>query len=312
MDFGFIQAQLYVAMVAEEGSFSRAARRLRVSQSLVTKRISHVERILGTKLFERTTRHVALTEAGRLLLPDVQVSLRHAERAWNLAQYASRTEGAPIRIGFSSCIHTEMVAGLFSLDLGTALEGGEEPPARKLELSTGDTPELMEQVIRGQLQLGLGVQPIRAPELAVQPLAREAFCLCVPKNHRFAQRPSLAVRELGGEPIFWLSRRTHSAFHASVLEYFKRLDVNTNFREVDSVLHAVNAAAAGLGVALLPSGAAWLSRSGVVFKSLTDRFLQAETAMFWRRDSRSEILDRLTAFLSFRLGRLQTVQDPSK
>lgn len=272
-----------------------------------------MERILGTRLFERTTRHVVLTEAGRLLLPDVHVSLRHAERAWDLAQYASRREHAPIRIGFSPCIHTEMVAGLFSLNVPNKLEHGEELPAmRKIEFATGDTPDLMEQVIRGQLQLGLGVQPIIAPELAVQPLAREGFCLCIPKNHGFAQRTSLAVRELGGQLIFWLSRRTHSAFHASVLEYFERLDVNAKFREVDSTLHAVNVVASGIGLALLPTGATWLSRNGVVFKSLTDRFLQTETAMFWRRDSRSEIMDRLTESLSFRLGRLQTVRDTAK
>jgi DNA-binding transcriptional LysR family regulator len=206
-----------------------------------------------------------------------------------------------------------MVAGLFSLDLPNALAYSEEFPAiRKIELATGDTPELMEQVIRGHLHLGLGVQPIIAPELAVQPLAREGFCLCIPKNHGFAQRTSLAVRELGGQLIFWLSRRTHSAFHASVLEYFERLDVNAKFREVDSALHAVNAVASGVGLALLPTGAAWLSRSGVVFKSLTDRFLQIETAMFWRRDSQSEIMDPLTDYFSSRLSRLQMLRDTAK
>ena len=89
LDHSFLQAQVYVAIVAEEGSFSRAARRLHTSQSFVTRRISSIEKALGARLFDRSTRKVELTPAARRLLPEVQLALRHAERAWELARYAA-------------------------------------------------------------------------------------------------------------------------------------------------------------------------------------------------------------------------------
>ena len=99
LDHSFLETQMYVAVLAEEGSFSRAAQRLRTSQSFLTRKIADLEKNLGAKIFVRSTRRLELTVAGRMLLPDVQLSLRHAERAWDLARYHGRKESGPIRVG---------------------------------------------------------------------------------------------------------------------------------------------------------------------------------------------------------------------
>src|SRR5262249_256479 len=101
LDYSFLHAQFYVAVVAEEGSFSRAAQRLRTRQSFVTKRIANFERTLGSRLFDRSTRRLELTPAGRRLLPDVQIALRHATRACELARYSATIGSASIRMGYS-------------------------------------------------------------------------------------------------------------------------------------------------------------------------------------------------------------------
>jgi len=102
LDQSLLQAQIYVAMIAEEGSFSRAARKLRTSQSSLSRRIAELEKTLEVKLFERSTRKLELTAVGKIVLPEIQLALRHSQRAWELARYWGRIRNGPFRIGCSS------------------------------------------------------------------------------------------------------------------------------------------------------------------------------------------------------------------
>lgn len=308
VNFGFLQAQVYVAMVAEEGSFSRAARRLRTSQSFVTKRISNLERTLGARLFDRSTRRLELTEAGRMLLPDVQLALRHAERAWELARYSARIAAGPVRIGYSPYINGAILPVLYELNLSD-LEASRTDaagfPQPQPELASNNTPEMVEQVLQGHLDIGLGIQPIHDLNLWVKPVARESFCIGVPKNHGFAQRASIAVRDLDGQTLFWFPRRLDSAFHDHTVEYFQRTGAQPILREIGSTIQALDTVARGFGLALLPSGVSRLSRSGVVFKPIADRFLNIETAIFARRDL---LRGSLQNFLLFIVSRLESLK----
>lgn len=310
VDFGFLQAQVYVAVVAEEGSFSRAARRLHTAQSFVTRRIAVLERTLGTRIFDRSTRRLELTAAGRMLLPEVQLALRHTERAWELARYSARIATGPIRIGYSPYINGALVPVLYELNL-SELEArridATEFPETRPELASSNTPELVEQVLRGQLQVGLGIRPIDDPELWVKSVAREAFCICVPKNHGFAQRTSIPVRDLDGQALFWFPRKLDPAFFDHTVEYVQSAGAHPTFHEVGSAIHAIDTVARGLGLALLPIGASRLSRNGVVFKPITDRFLQIETAIFARRDLLRGGLQDFVMFLTSRLQSLKLI-----
>lgn len=308
LDYGFLQAQVYVAIVAEEGSFSRAARRLRTSQSFVTKRIANLERTLGARLFDRSTRRLELTAAGRRLLPDVQLALRHAERAWELARYSATIESLPIRIGYSPYIHIGLLPMLYQTNLSdleaTRLDSSEVPEPRP-ELESSDTPDLIERVLRGHLQAGLGVQPIEDRDLWVETVAREGYCICVSKNHGLAQRPSISARDLHGQSLFWIPRKLHPNFYDQTLEYIQSTGAHPVLHEVGSVVHAIDIAARGLGIALLPRAAARLSHPGVVFKPVTDRFLLIETAIFARRDLLRGTHQEFILFLSSQLQSLK-------
>ncbi len=304
LDYGFMQAQVYVAVVAEEGSFSRAARRLRTSQSFVTRKIANLERTLGTRLFNRSTRRLELTSAGRMLLPDVQLALRHAERAWNLAKYSARVANGPVHIGYSPYIKGTLLHALYELDLSELearrIDAMELSLARP-ELASSNTPDLVERVLRGELHVGLGIQPIQDMDLWVKPVAHEDFCICVPKNHEFSQRTSIPVRDLGGQSLFLFPRKLNAAFYDHIVEYVQSSGAHPTFREIGSAIHAIDAVARNLGLALLPSGVSRLSRTGVVFKPISDRYLQIETALFARRDLLAGNLKDFVLFLASRL-----------
>jgi len=202
-DPSFLQMQVYVAAIVEQGSFSRAAKVLRTSPSFVTRKIGNLEKTLGVKLFDRSTRKLLLTPAGNLLLPEIQTSLRHAERAWDLAHFYIRIWKDPLRIGSSPLISSNTLLRLHRLDLSELelgrIESSLEVPEPRAVVESAMNHKLVDLVLRGELHAGVGIMPIEDKGLWVEPLTKEAFCLCVPKNHSLAQRPSLAVRELHGE-----------------------------------------------------------------------------------------------------------------
>jgi DNA-binding transcriptional LysR family regulator len=94
----------YFVAVAEELSFSRAARRLNVSQPPLSVQVKAIEEQLGTTLFDRDKRNVALTRAGEVLLDQARGVLDHMERAEEMVRRAARGEAGRIALGFTSSV----------------------------------------------------------------------------------------------------------------------------------------------------------------------------------------------------------------
>ena len=100
VDFASLQAQVYVAVIVEEGSFARAAGKLSLPPPYLARSVGKLEKSLGTKLFKCSTRKLELTDAGQAMIPEAQHLLRHAERAEGLSRYTARKEREPIRVGY--------------------------------------------------------------------------------------------------------------------------------------------------------------------------------------------------------------------
>jgi DNA-binding transcriptional LysR family regulator len=304
LDNSVLQAQTYIAVIAEEGSFSRAAKRLHTAQSFLTRRIAKVERELQTKIFERSTRRIELTTIGRILLPEIQLSIRHSERAWELARHYSRLINGPIRVGYSSYTNDVPLRILQQLDMSefeAQQVGSGDSPEPRLVFENSSTPELIERVLRGKLHISLGIHPIPDRDLWIEPIAQESFCLCLPKGHMLAQRTVIAAREMDGQPVFWMPRDVHPAFYKRTTEYVRSTGARPLYKETRSIAQAIEMVSHGLGIALLPQSASRLSCAGVVFKPVTDRYLQIETALFARRELMHDSLRDFALFLASRL-----------
>src|SRR5919197_4295883 len=102
----------YFVAVAGELNFSRAARRLGMAQPPLSAAIRQLEAEVGTTLFRRTIREVALTEAGRVLLDGARRTLAEAERAVTAARRAGAGELGSLRIGFSWSARFETLPAL--------------------------------------------------------------------------------------------------------------------------------------------------------------------------------------------------------
>lgn len=293
-----LEVHALVVAIAQEGSFVRAARKLGVTQPTLSRQVQMLETNVGVRLFERTSRRVELTQAGRLFVQESTRSLSYAERAWDLARHQSRLEHGPYRIGYSPYVHSAFLPLLSDLSQNLHIPDN-DPMAVVLE--SAPTRELAERVLRGRLNAALCIQPVEDDELWIRPLSREGFSVCVPRNHRLAQKPTITVPDLDGEILFWLPQSVHPDFYRETIGYLKDVGATPVFKEVRNAMHALDFVSHGFGLSLLPRSAAHISRLGVVFKPLADKYLGIETVFLVRRNERHgklrESIDDLLAKL---------------
>lgn len=236
----------YVITVADELSFTRAARRLYTGQSTVSAGVRALEKELGTTLFDRDQRGVRVTTAGDAVLPALRELLEAEARARTAADPGGELRGE-LRVGiFSSVSHLAIprVIGAFH----------REHPRIELRLhaAPGGSGELADAVRRGRLDLSLfGLPEAAAPGLAVHRLAVSRYVAILPADHALAQREALRWEELNGErfvdtPVGFGNRDLlDNALNARGIAR----DVQTEVSETNAVPVFV---ASGLGIALLP------------------------------------------------------------
>jgi LysR family transcriptional regulator, benzoate and cis,cis-muconate-responsive activator of ben and cat genes len=294
-----LEAQIFVLALAREGSFSRAAKKLHITQPALTRKVGVLEKQLGIKLFSRAYHHLELTPAGRLFLPEAQASVQHAERAFELARRQARVESGPLRLGYSPYVHSDLVPMLQRWQLQDI------STSRGLILESGSTADIAERVMSGRLHAGLGILPVVDEQLWVNRVAREQFCVCMPKNHPLAQKASVSAKDLHGEKLFWIPRTVHPAFYDQTIEYVRGLGVQPVFHEVGAATQAMEIVSHGFGLTLLPRSFARFSRTGIVFKLLSDLFLRIETGLFVRQSQRHDPLQHDMQLMLSQLRALQ-------
>ena len=293
-----LEVNVLIVVIAQEGSFSRAAKMLRIAQPSLSRKVASLEKDLGAKLFERSTRRLELTKAGQLFVQESSLSLNHAERAWDLARFQARIENGPCRIGYSPYTHSAFPPLLNNLKLNPRLP---EEEWLGVELESANTLELVERVLRNRLHAALGIGPLSDEDLWLQPVGIEGFTLCLPRDHRLARKEAVTVQDLDGEMIFWMPRSLQPRFYGRVTKYIHSAGAKPVFREVRATSHALELVALGFGLAMLPRSAARISHAGILFRPLADRYLHVETVLFMRRDQRYGYIKDLVDDLYFQL-----------
>ncbi|MDA3625762.1 LysR substrate-binding domain-containing protein [Saccharopolyspora oryzae] len=184
----------HLVAVAEEGSFTRAAARLHLSQQALSTSIRALEREVGVDLLERTTTGVAVLPAGEALISDARVLDGVARSALKRARRIGRGESEVLRIG-----HTPAVTG----DEVTALlrEAHAEHPDLATDVNQRYPAELEKQLLAGELDLGLCRAMAPAHGLNRATLVHQRLQVAVAAEHRLADRDVVELSELADEQI---------------------------------------------------------------------------------------------------------------
>ncbi|MEV4259524.1 LysR family transcriptional regulator, partial [Spirillospora sp. NPDC049652] len=149
----------HFVIVAEELHFGRAAERLGMAQPPLSQRIRRLEDELGVRLFDRTSRRVDLTAAGRLLLPEARDVLGRVDRIRELADRARSGEVGLVRAGLPADLGGDVVAALVAAFR-------ERRPDLRLTLSETSTAEQVRALANGSLDVAVLRHPCDTRGLA--------------------------------------------------------------------------------------------------------------------------------------------------
>lgn len=237
--------------VAEEGNFTRAAQRLHLVQSALSVSIRSLERDLGTKLFERTTREVRLTDAGRLLLPEARRTLDAAASA--------RAVVTDARAGLRGTLRLGMIQSSRLGDVGSLIARfHRERPLVEIRPRTapGGSAETIADLRRGALDATFVVlTSMDQPGLTLTTLAAEPAVVVCPPDHPLARRAAVSVGDLASEPFVDFTPGWGTRALADQLFARAGIERSVGIEVPDGSIQAV-LVRAGLGVSILPESMA--------------------------------------------------------
>ena len=266
----------YFLAVARHQHFTRAAQALGIAQPSLSQQIMTLEAELGTPLFDRAGRRVRLTDAGEALLPYATRILALVDEA-----RAELTDHVELRRGRVT-IGTTPTAGTHLLPAALA-DFNRRYPGIDLRLHEAGSPDLIDLLATGDLDLAIVILPVRRPELTVARLLTEEVVLAVPPDHplaaapppsgvppdALADQPFVLVRQGYGLRRMTLDLCTRAGFSPHVV---------LDGAEMDTVLSLVGA---GLGVACLPRLA--LDGTTLAAVPIADPHLRRSLGLAWRR-----------------------------
>jgi DNA-binding transcriptional LysR family regulator len=196
----------YFVAVAEELSFSAAARREYVSQQALSRIIQQLESELGVLLFARTTRSVRLTAAGEAMLAAARRSAAAADEAFDSARRAHRGEvGRPLRI--------EIGSGALQTAVQITRRARLDHPHLAMRHSSLGTMRGLEALVEGRLDIVLGLAGHAPVEVASELIRREPMQVAMSTDHSLAAQDTVGVTQLGDYELLLPSEESGSEWN---------------------------------------------------------------------------------------------------
>jgi DNA-binding transcriptional LysR family regulator len=274
----------YFVAVAEELNFSRAARALRMAQPPLSVAIRQLEAELGTELFERSSREVTLTEAGRVLLEGARRTLAEAENALAAAKRAGAGELGTLSIGFSWSARFETLP-----TLGQAVRAHHP----EVELLTQEmwNARMIPALRAGEIDVALSLCAEISGELAYEPVRAERVVALVAASSPFSDRENINLSALADEAFVLFPRELAPRLYDQLIALCRRACFEPTVRKES--FHAgwdLRVLADLPGVTLAPASVARHLPTGVVAIRLGEPRERLETSAVWRADNRSAAL----------------------
>lgn len=269
------QLRAFVA-VARLGGFTAAAKRLNLTQSALSGLVRDLESGLDVRLFDRNTREVNLTEAGREFLPmAIRVLDDIHEAAARITDIAHGSQGI-VRVAALELMSSTLLPGAIARFQAAN-------PGLEVRLTDAVLERVLERTRAGEVDLGIGPEPSPDPELDRQMLLRAPFHFVCPRDHRLARKRQIKWRDLSGERFITMIRNFRAHVMTDPSSWPADLDLGP-IREVALLTTALGMVQAGLGVSVCPSyGAPLLRGFDLVARPLTDPVVQAEVFIFTRK-----------------------------
>ncbi len=250
--------------VAERGHFGKAALHLGMTQSGLSQLVKSLEKRIGAPLIYRTTRSVALTEAGEVYLQIARELIDgHRMADQKMADFLRGEQGV-VRLGFVASAALGIIPSI-------AAKLQEAAPGIKLSLREMTSQEQLSRLRSGEIDVGV-VREIREyAGLSIVPLLLEPLRLAVPMTHRLAKRKLVELSDLRSENFVMFPRSSISFLH----DHIHRICHDVGFtphvvEEAVQFATILGLVSSNAGIAIVPDSMQAIQLPNVAFIALRD------------------------------------------
>ncbi|KRC27826.1 MULTISPECIES: LysR family transcriptional regulator [unclassified Acidovorax] len=232
-------------LVAHEGTMTRAAARMHLTISALSMLVRTLEEELGVRLFERTTRRIELTEAGRQFLPTVRDVFFALDSGLQTLQESKRRKSERLSVVTSPLLAASLVPEVIA-------RFREQFPNVTVTLVDAPVDQVVAHVREGKSDFGICTADLASTDLVSQVLYKDTLVLACSPDHPLAERREASWGDLTDQSLILLTSNTGLRRLADQTLGQLTLRLKPAF-EVANIQTAVGLVAAGLGVSVLPA-----------------------------------------------------------
>ncbi len=285
--------QLAAIVLAEELHYGRAAQKLHIAVSTLSKQIALLEEKLGMILFVRNSKAVELTEAGRAYVEEARASLLHAEKAINVARAVNDGREHILTAGHTP--YTDPTLKLMLLSIHLPLY-----PNIKVKLHSDFAFDLVHGLLAAGLDVALVAWPPEGAALTLVEIAKAPLYVALPEWHPAAALEQVMLSDLANDQWILFNKRVHPLLYDAILERARAYGIiSKEIHHIITAEEAVHLVLEHAGIAFMAKSAAIRNQQpGVVMKPLGEERLQIKTYLALRANESSRMVNEFArAFL---------------
>lgn len=283
----------YFVAVGEALNFTRAAEKLHLAQPSLSRQIQDLEEEIGVRLLNRSRQGVSLTASGKSFLADAKRVLAHGVDIVEAVQRLDREEKRSLNIGYVANLIYDLLPATLSAFQATF----PTVPVHLYDMTCGDQ---LRALADGKIDLGfVGSWQVRERSgIQSRPIAAYKTVAALPKNHHFARRSTVKLKDL--EPMFFvgISEESRPGYRQWLTETCEKAGFKPRvLQEIAFERPVLQAVAGGLGIALLPEPVMKIPHPDVVFRSISPEVV-TPFWVAWREENASPALKAYVAVVA--------------
>jgi DNA-binding transcriptional LysR family regulator len=298
----------YFATLAEELNFTKAAKRLDISQPVLSRQIRDLEIEIGVQLFDRNSSRVFLTDAGTRFLSDVRVVIQYAAQAVETARQVQAGAAGTLRVAIGKGL-----GNIVSLVVNGYLQNFPEVEVDVMNIASGFQGEAFQA---RKIDVGFMRPPVASPELTSSFLFEEKFSVVLRKTSILAKRKRIRLKDLATEKILMIDDHISPGFNAKMLQLFRSAGISPRIVPTETMPYDE------AGAILVESGKGiYLAvGEGPCYPSFADRLLALPldepsavmpVHILWRKTEESRTTLEFVRYAQERFRRRQKVRIPT-
>ncbi|MBB1092638.1 LysR family transcriptional regulator [Rhodopseudomonas palustris] len=295
----------YFLAVAETLSFRKAAQALHIAQPALSRSIRQLEQQLGFQLFQRSTRHVALTPAGEVLYRDGADAVRRLARACARAGQVAQGLSGTVVVGYSTFAAMSLMSNII-------IDFRRKYPDATVALRLLASSEQVTGLDQGAIDVGFMMSNLAAAPLRNVAVSKERLIALVPSNHAWAADHAISLQRLTTVPIVIGTANRWRGFRKLVDDMFRAQGLTPNVvEEADDVPVLLQLVRSGFGCTILDASFIPTLPPGIRSLEIEDASVTLDIVLAWHDDNLSPLAAHFVDVATASIASQETRSQPS-